>query len=122
MAVSALRRSCGTSYNGKFRLLRVHRSSDNESLRTNTHPLMWIGSLNSLSLDATSLICADLLPDRATHYCFEAGSFPMILTSQGQPGPSHVHRASRPTSCTVCLNQGPWPRCSPTSCWEDRRS
>src|SRR6266851_3740406 len=74
MAESALRRSCGRCCNGKFRLLGVHRSSDNESLRTNTHPLKWTGSLNSLSrrLDPGFFHCPNLLPDRPTYYCFEA--------------------------------------------------
>src|SRR5216683_3582668 len=76
MASSALRRSCGTCCNGKFRLLRVHRSSDNESLHTNTHPLKWTGSLNSLSrrLDQGVFHCPNLLPDRPTDHCFEAGT------------------------------------------------
>src|SRR6266849_3081367 len=76
MAASALRRSCGTCCNGKFRLLRVHRSSDNESLRTNTHPLKWTGSLNSLSrrLDQGVFHCPNLLSNGSTYDCLEAGA------------------------------------------------
>ena len=64
---------CG---NGKFRLLRVHRSSDNESPRRNTHPLKWIGSLNSPSrrFDQGSFDCRNLLSDRSTYNCFEASA------------------------------------------------
>src|SRR6266851_8741308 len=115
MAASALRRSCGTFCNGKFRLLRVHRSCDSESLRTNTHPLNWTGSLNSLSrrLGQGVFHCPNLLSNGSTYDCFEAGTVPMIFTSREQPGPSHAHRASRPTSCMVYLDQGPEPQCSP---------
>src|SRR5713101_3340905 len=42
-------------------------------------------------------------------------------TSREQRESSHVHRACRPTSCTVYLNQGPWPQCSPTPWRQDRR-
>src|SRR5690349_12959237 len=83
MAVSALRRSCGTSYNGRFRLLRVHRSSDNESLRTNTHPQKWTGSLNSLSrrLDQSVFHRPDLLTNGSTYDCFEARAADVLKQS-----------------------------------------
>src|SRR5712692_8556662 len=76
MAASALRRSCGTCCNGKFRLQRVHRSSDNEFLRTNTHPLKWTGSLNSISrrLDQGVFHWPYLLAYRSTYDCLEAGA------------------------------------------------
>src|SRR5713101_8394287 len=88
MASSALRRSCGTCCNGKFRLLRVHRSSDNESLRTNTHRLKWTGSLNSLSrrLDPYFFNCPNLLPDGSTHHGLEARApdvFTQCVVDQG---------------------------------------
>src|SRR5712692_4860585 len=73
MAASALRRFCGTCCNGKFRLLRVHRSNDNESLRTNTHPLKWTGSLNSLSrrLDQGVFQYPNLLSNGSPHHGIE---------------------------------------------------
>src|SRR6266851_896093 len=88
MAASALRRSCGTCCNGKFRLLRVHRSSDNESLRTNTHPLKWTGSLNSLSrrLDQGVFQYPNLLSNGSTHHCLEARApdvFTQCVVDQG---------------------------------------
>src|SRR5713101_7139506 len=88
MAKSALRRSCGTCCNGKFRLLRVHRSSDNESLRTNTHPVKWTGSLDSLSrrLDQGVFHCPNLLSNGSTYSCFEARApdvFTQCVVDQG---------------------------------------
>src|SRR6266852_5988184 len=88
MAESALRRSCGTCCNGKFRLPRVHRSSDNESLHTSTRPPKWTGSLNSLSprLDQGVFHCPNLLSNGSTYDCLEARTpdvFTQCVVDQG---------------------------------------